>query len=370
MSAAKFRVGVIGRTGKGDYGHGIDTVWAEIDRAEVVAVADENEAGRSKAKERTKAPAAYADFREMLNREKLDIVAVGPRWLDMHREMLLAAAEHGCHVYMEKPFCRDLTEADAIVQAFEMRHLKLAIAHQTRWSPSLHVAVEAVRGGAIGKVLEVRARGKEDPRRGGGEDLWVLGSHVLDLMRVFAGDPVSCSAVVRQKGKPAGKADVAEGNEGIGPLTGDDIHASYALPNGVTGYFASVRGTGGSPSRFGIQVFGSEGVMEVLSGHPAECWLLQDPSWSPGRSGKDWVRVSSDGIGKPESLPNTGLHGGNVLAVNNLLDCIEHPDQLLRCSMYDARWTVEMIAAVFESHRQQRSVTLPLENRRNPLSML
>ena len=100
----KLRVGVIGRTGKGNYGHGLDTVWTDVPQCEVVAVADEQEAGRREAQKRTKAPVAYADFREMLDKERLNIVAVAPRWIDQHREMALAAAEHGCHIYMEKPF--------------------------------------------------------------------------------------------------------------------------------------------------------------------------------------------------------------------------------------------------------------------------
>ena len=36
----KYRVAVIGRTGKGNYGHGLDTVWLNNNRAEIVAVAD------------------------------------------------------------------------------------------------------------------------------------------------------------------------------------------------------------------------------------------------------------------------------------------------------------------------------------------
>ena len=39
-------------------------------------------------------------------------------------------------------------------------------------------------------------------------------------------------------------------------------------------------------------------------------------------------------------------------------------------SIEDARIATEMIVAVFESHRQHRQVTFPLENRKNPLGML
>ena len=61
MPVNKYRVAVIGRTGKGNYGHGLDTVWLKCDRAELVAVADENDAGRAAAAKRLKVPTAYAD---------------------------------------------------------------------------------------------------------------------------------------------------------------------------------------------------------------------------------------------------------------------------------------------------------------------
>jgi predicted dehydrogenase len=368
--AEQYRVGIIGATGRGNYGHGIDTVWAEIEQAKVVAVADADEAGRNEALQRVGAQTAYADYREMLDKEQLQIVAIGPRWLDQHRDMCLAAAEHGCHIYMEKPFCRDVAEADEIVNACEMRHVKLAIAHQTRWSPPIETVRREIRNGLIGKVLEVRGRGKEDASRGGGEDLWVLGSHILDLMRFFVGDPQSVTATVLNQGAPATKADVIAGNEGIGPLTGDAINATYVLGDGVTGYIASHRGAAGNPSRFALQIFGSGGVVEVLTGHPSICHVLQDGSWSPGRSGKDWVPITSAGVGQPETAEGSGLHGGNVLAVHDLLHCIENPDRQPRCSMYDARWTIEMIAGVFESHRLGGPASLPLEQRHNPLEHL
>ena len=43
----KYRVGVIGHTGKGNYGHGLDRVWLELPDCEVVAVADPDESGRA-----------------------------------------------------------------------------------------------------------------------------------------------------------------------------------------------------------------------------------------------------------------------------------------------------------------------------------
>ena len=47
--AKKYRVAVIGHTGHGNYGHGIDTVWNAFSQMEVVAVADPDEKGRAAA---------------------------------------------------------------------------------------------------------------------------------------------------------------------------------------------------------------------------------------------------------------------------------------------------------------------------------
>lgn len=364
---AKYRVGIIGRTGKGGYGHGLDVVWKAAPNVEVVAVADDNKSALAGAVDRTGAGKSYHDYREMLDKEKLDIVSISQRWIDKHHEMVLAAAERGCHIYMEKPFCRTLKEADEMVDACEMRHLKLAIAHGNRYTPQLQIAKKLIKDGEIGNVLEIRARGKEDSRRGGGEDLWVLGTHMLDLMRAFGGDVASCFATVFEKGHPVTKSDVKEGNEGIGPLAGDAIDATYAFENGITGFFNSHRGQAGSPSRFGLKVFGSKGVIEFQSGYLRTAYLLKDPSWSPGRSGSKWVPISSNGVGKPET--QSSPHRANLVTVADLIAAIEKDRQPIS-SAYDARAATEMIVAVFESHRQRGPVAVPLENRKNPLAML
>lgn len=366
--ADTYRVAVIGRTGRGEYGHGIDAVWAEVPRTRVVAVADDDKMGLAAAAQRLGVDRAYSDYRQMLDEVKPDIVAIGPRWIDQHRDMAVAAAERGMHIYMEKPFCRTLAEADQIVAACERTHARLAIAHQTRYSPKIAAVRQIIDSGRLGRVLEFRGRGKED-RRGGGEDLWVLGTHVLDLIRTFGGHPLWCQASVTQSGRPIASADVAEGAEGIGPLAGDAVHAMYGMPDGSVAYFGSVRATGGKTPRFGLHIHGSGGIVEILSGHLPSVKFLEDPGWSPGRSGAVWQDVSSAGVGVPEPLSDGGLHGGNVLAVNDLLAAIEENRQPLG-NMYEARGATEMIVAVFESQRLLARVPLPLENRQNPLTML
>lgn len=365
---SSYRVGVIGHTGRGNYGHGLDTCWLAMPEVQVVGVADADEAGRASAADRLQAPRAFADYRKLLDETKPQIVSIGPRWLDQHHAMVLAAVERGIHVYMEKPFCRNLAEADALVTACEKHNVKLAIAHQTRYSPYIQVIHDLIYDGKIGQVLELRGRGKEDGR-GGGEDLWVLGSHIMNLMQTFGGEPSWCFAQVLEAGKPIRSQNVRPGKEGIGPLAGDTLSAMYGMAEGVTAYFASQRGMAGSPRRFGLQIFGSKGIIELTTGYLPQAAILLDSSWSPQRSGSQWQKISSAGIGKPETLMDPDHNLGNVAACRDLIEAIEE-DRLPECNVYEARMTVEMIAGVFESHRLQAPAGLPLENRQNPLRSL
>lgn len=367
----KYRVGVIGRTGRGNYGHGLDEVWNDIEQAEVVAVADEDAGGRAKAAKRAKVEKTYADYSEMLEKERLDIVSVAPRWIDCHRDMLIACAEAGAHVFLEKPMCRTLREADEIIAAFEKKGLKLAVAHERRYSPTMQRVLEIIAEGKLGDLLELRGRGKED-KRGAGFDLMCLGSHTMDLMRLIAGDPLWCFAEVRQGGKLVAKKDVLEGGEGYGPVAGDEINAMYRFAGLAVGYFSSHRARYGIGKRWGIGLYGSKGIITIGEGgdRPRTSWFIEDPTWQPGRSKAKWQQITSAGVGKTEPIKDVESHErGNRRIALDLIRAIE-TDTQPKCSMYDGRAAVEMIMAVYESHRLKQPVALPLKNRDHPLSLL
>jgi predicted dehydrogenase len=365
----RYRVGVIGATGRGDYGHAVDIPFTKLSNVDLIAVADADPQGRQKATERLKPKTSYADYREMLGKESLDMVAICPRWIDQHHDMLVAAAHAKCHVYMEKPFCRTMIECDQVQTLFAERNLKLAIAHVSQYSPVLDRVLELVRDGVIGEVLEIRGRGKED-QRGGAEDMWVLGSHILGLMRAIAGgSPVGCAAQITHRGERIRKEHVIDGNEGLGPLAGDRVEARYAFPNGLNGFFGSRRNAAGKPSRFALQIFGAKGIIELESGYLTPASILQDSSWSPLRSGKSWERITSAGIGQEETRQDASYEEGHLAAIRDLMLAIEH-DTDPRCSLNDAIGITEMILAAFESERLGREVALPLETREHPLSRL
>lgn len=366
--ANKYRVAVIGRSSHGKYGHGLDVVWKEVENVEIVAVADPDEKGRAMAAGRLKVKNAYADYRTMLEKEKPQIVSVADRFLDMHRDMVVACANAGASIFLEKPMARTLAEADEMIRVCEMKHVKLAIAHQTRYSPRLKRVQDLIKSGRLGDILELRGRGKED-HRGGGEDMMVLGTHIFDLMRFLGGDPEWCFARIRHGGKPATKAQIRQGGEGMGQILGDHIVASYGFPGGALATFGTHVARHGKGARFALAIYGTQGVVVMNTGSLPPVWWCEDPTWVPGRGKAVWQEVSSAGLGKAEPLKAPGLGPGNVWIVKDLIEAIEKDRQPLG-SMYDGRAALEMILAVYESHRLNTPVTLPLKERRHPLSLM
>ncbi len=362
---------VIGHTGRGNYGHGIDTCWLDHPGLEIVAVADADAKGLAEAKKRLRTSAGFADYREMLAEARPEFAGIGPRHIDQHRDMVMACIEAGVKgMYLEKPFCRTLAEADEIVAACERHGARLALAHRNRYHPVMLVVKAMMQEGRIGRVLELRCRGKEDAR-GGSLDLWVLGAHLMNLAHFFAGAPLSCSAAVLQNGKPVTKADVKEGDEGAGPLAGNEAHARFETAGGAPVFFDSVQNAGVKAAGFGIQIIGTEGIIDLRMDQEPVAHLLAGSPFRPVAEARAWMPITSAGPGKPEPLADIqALIAGHGLPVRDLVAAVDEGREPL-CGAKDGRVILEMIMGVFESHRQGGArVALPLAERDNPLARL
>jgi predicted dehydrogenase len=370
MFQPPYRAAVIGDTGRGDYGHGLDVALLDQPELLVVAVADADEKGRASAANRMGVDRAYADYREMLEREKPQFVSVAPSWIDRHAEMIIACAEHGVRaVFCEKPLAPTLAECDAIVDTCDRAHMKLAMAFQTRYSPVLARVKEIASIGTIGEVLELRGRGKED-RRGGGEDLMVLGSHIMDLFRAILGDAASCFARVTSDGKPITPNDIRPGADGMKWMAGDRIDAMYGFTNTpVVAHFATSR-PAESGQRFGLQILGSKGRIDMATGYLPSTTLVEDPTWTGNDKKSRRLVVTSAGPGMPEPITQGDAHAANRLIVRDLMRAVEKDTQPISTA-HDGRASVEMILACYASQLKGCPVDLPLAERsHHPLEKL
>ncbi|NUM55749.1 MAG: Gfo/Idh/MocA family oxidoreductase [Candidatus Hydrogenedentes bacterium] len=358
----KYRACVIGDTKDGGYGHDVHLIFKTRPDVEVVGLADPDEAGRAQRAADCGAKTQYADYKEMLAKEKPDLVAVCPRTTPRHKEYLLACAEIGAHGFIEKPLCVDLAEADEIIAAIDAKKLKWTIGFNFRSTPLVqHARKLLVEDRIVGSILEVRSRGKEDDRAGG-EDLIVLGVHLFDMINFLFGKPQWCYSDITFNGKPATKENVTEATEPLGPIVGNRITAAFGLGNGVPAFFSSMKSKDGNGGRWGIDVYGTQGVMSIRQNIGPEIFVLKDSSWSPGGSDKKWEPLPN----APQS-PDQGDHLQRYsIIVNDLIDSIEKDKQPV-INLNSGRDALELIQAVFDSCVQGKRVEIPVEDRTHPL---
>src|SRR5262245_213201 len=75
-AAARLKAAIIGHTGRGDYGHGLESIFSNRPNIELIALADPDADGRAKTAAKIGPARQYADYREMLEKERPHLVSI------------------------------------------------------------------------------------------------------------------------------------------------------------------------------------------------------------------------------------------------------------------------------------------------------
>ncbi|MEX2176384.1 MAG: Gfo/Idh/MocA family oxidoreductase [Pirellulaceae bacterium] len=182
--ARKYRTALIG---SGWWGMNILGEAVASDRCQVVAMCDVDPNQLRSAAEKlgpktSDQPKQYADFRELLDKEKpeLCIVATPDHW---HPLITIAAVQSGAHVYVEKPIGHTIREGRAMVKAARDTGQVVQVGTHRRVSPHNVSGMEFLKSGKAGKIGMVRAfvhygggpekpRLNESPPKGMDWDMW------------------------------------------------------------------------------------------------------------------------------------------------------------------------------------------------------
>mgnify|MGYP000916647906 CR=1 FL=1 len=353
---------------------------------DVVALVDGNPRDLERKVAATGARRHYPALAPMLAAERPDVVILCSRHPDDHLPQITAAAEAGCHIYCEKPLCASLDEADQIIALAERHGVYVSMAHPARHALAWRTMAQRLAAGHIGRPLTAIARGKCD-HRGGGEDLVVLGTHMLDAMAWMLGPPSAVGSEVSLAGRPVTRADRATTVEPIGPCAGDHVYAWFRFANDVRGVFESRRGLftpPGPPLWMGLTICGTEGALSMRFCDSAEPrpQLLHSAGRGPLEDHHDWQPVeliehrSIAGAqpldyalcGQPDIPGARFFLEANRFALWDLLGAIEQKRQP-ECNAQHARTVVEMIQGIYAAHLERRVVTFPLAERRHPLTL-
>ncbi|MGE3243003.1 MAG: Gfo/Idh/MocA family oxidoreductase [Pirellulales bacterium] len=145
----RIRVGCIGVGGRGTYvgniacGIGEKVACADVDRTHAEAFAAGGPC------------AVYGDYREILDRQDIDLVTVGTpdHW---HAKILIDAVKSGKDVYCEKPMTLTIDEGKKICEAVRRTGRIVQVGTQQRSSGQFLMAVAMAQSGRLGKVLKAR----------------------------------------------------------------------------------------------------------------------------------------------------------------------------------------------------------------------
>ena len=196
-----------GLVGYGLFGAHHAAAIAAAPSAELAAIAVKSEASQGAAREAYPGADVCGDYRELLDRDDIDIIDVTvPNVL--HHEVASAALDAGKHVLLEKPMALDLAHCDDLIARAAEKGLLLAVGHELRLSSLWGKARALIDEGVIGRPLHAMVELSRFPYRQGAEgwrwDIGRVGSwileepiHFLDLARWYLagnGEPVSVYA--------------------------------------------------------------------------------------------------------------------------------------------------------------------------------
>ncbi len=195
-----FRFAVIGC---GIMGNAVARVLKLHPRVEIVALADLDKERLEASGREFGITALYADYREMLKKEKLDAVAVATPD-NFHTEPVIHSLEAGCHVFVEKPLTTSQAEAEQIYRVTQKTGKKLQVDFNHRWLSPYHKVKEMVVNGQVGEPMIAYAR-KNNPLyvptemlatwSGRTTPAWFLSCHDIDLVTWwFDADPTEAYA--------------------------------------------------------------------------------------------------------------------------------------------------------------------------------
>ncbi|MGQ4433146.1 Gfo/Idh/MocA family protein [Streptomyces sp. SAS_260] len=250
-------------------------------RPRLVTVAEEVPGRAEQAAEQFGFASTTRDWREVVEDPRVQAVSItAPNFL--HREIGVAMAEAGKHIWIEKPVGLSTADASAVADAVSKAGVQGAVGFNYRNAPAVEAARDLIASGELGTVTHIRVRlfsdyaahpdgaltWRYELERGGHGVLGDLASHGADLARHLLGDIASLAADTaiflprraRPTGATAGHA-LATGGE-LGPVENEDyVNCLLRFASGARGVLEASRVSVGEQNNYGFEVHGTKGAV-------------------------------------------------------------------------------------------------------------
>ena len=333
----------------------ISTIHAEslarCQSAEMLAVASPSNGNAKSFAAKHDIPHHFTDYRELLAMSEIDLVVIGiPNHL--HCEAVVAAAEAGKHIVIEKPLCLNMEEADLMVEAAKKADVKLMYAEELCFAPKYVRLKQLLDSGALGKPTLIKQSEKHDGphaphfwdvEQSGGGVVMDMGCHAIEFFRWMLGRPPVKSVFAQMSTQVHTDKTVGE----------DNALLILEFEDGTIGLAEeSWTKLGGMDDR--AEVHGSKGVAyaDLLHGNSIETYSQGGYDYAVEKAGttKGWSFTIY------EEAYNYGFHQ----EMAHFVDCVQNDKQPI-VTGEDAREVMKIIFAAYESARTGRKVSLPFE---------
>jgi predicted dehydrogenase len=274
----------------------------------------------------------YADYRELIDRERPDIVGVAT--MPEHRaEIMIYAAEHGVRaIYAEKTMAASMAEADAVVEAVERNGVAFNMGTGFRWHPGFDTMKAIIDSGEIGALRDMVLLYSSGINQ--------HGIHALDLAMYLNNDLPAVSV-------QASLVDPADAPVGDLMVKDPDARGIVVFENGVTAHLMI------APSGDEQSLYCEGGYLGALG--TRQHWVMRRlrPGGHRGR-----------GELTPEPFPEFQPASSTLMIIEDLVQALDTGGPT-RGGVRVARAGDELTFAFVESHlRGGARVSLPLEGSR------
>lgn len=294
----------------------------------------------------------YEDYREMLDKEDLDLIAIATE-SGKHATIALDCLKAGVNLIVEKPIALALDDADVMIALAIERKLTLCPCHQNRFNKSIIKIREAIDDGRFGHLLHGTAhirwnRGKAYYEQASWRGTWAQDGgalmnqciHNIDLLRWMMGDDIEeVFAYTDRLIHPYIEA------EDLGLALIKFTNGAYGLIEGTTNVFpANLEET--------LYLFGETGTVKAggASVNRIEEWCFADNLDDP-----EEVKMKYR-----EAPPNVYGFGHSPLYADVVASILMGETPFVPAEA--GRRAIELVLAIYESAKQGKPVKFPIDN--------
>lgn len=220
------------------------------------------------------------DWKELLERDDIDLIDINAP-SDVHKEIAIAAAKAGKHVFCEKPLALTLEDSREMLEAVEAAGVKHMVGFNYRFTPAVMLAKKLIEEGRLGDIHHFRAWFLQDwlidpdfplvwrlqKEIAGSGSHGDLGAHLIDMAHYLIGDMEEVIGMsetfIKERPLPdnmTGLSATSSKDAPRGEVTVDDATLFLArFKNGALGSFEATRFALGHRSTNSFEINGSKG---------------------------------------------------------------------------------------------------------------